>query len=520
MVFEVKFNAEVQGKEQMKIDFEEKIEQMNIMHNKEIEKEKKITVEKELQRQESELLLLKEKELKEKALKLAETAEKTITEQAEQIMIAQNDVRIKQNQFEIQKQKADQEFQKANDEQKRRNEAEILKGEIEGEIFNLKRENERIQYENGRLKEKFGEEKFDEEKQTIEMKEKEKEEEIQRLKEENENEQQRVNNAEQRILIVELEKQREINEKNKQNKRANEAEERIKRLEQEKQKEIQEKQRLNQILEKEIQEKNQQKRRANEAEERLKRLEQEKNKEKYEKDRQYIRAEEAEGRIRRLEEEMQMEKAEKLKKDQELKNQRDEIEKIKINIPQDLPIAIINPDPTQINIVDVDGRQKKIIIQKNQHIGMVSLTQVLENGIWELEVQFSNKGQTGGIGIVKDSFIIPTGSSIDFSPHQDKMASYHGLGYGYCIYHKGISTSGNKLFTDDQIIKTEYDSKKGSLIFFVDGVQQPVYISGIKEKIRFIVFMYYAGATCTIHSLKKLPNPTSGHVPNENAVQW
>ncbi|KAA6363052.1 MAG: hypothetical protein EZS28_041422, partial [Streblomastix strix] len=64
------------------------------------------------------------------------------------------------------------------------------------------------------------------------------------------------------------------------------------------------------------------------------------------------------------------------------------------------------------------------------------------------------------------------------------------------------------------------DSEKGTLIFFVDGVQQPVYISGIKEKVRFFICMYYAGTSCTIRSLKKLSSPTSGHVPNEKAIQW
>ncbi|KAA6311401.1 MAG: hypothetical protein EZS28_056135, partial [Streblomastix strix] len=79
---------------------------------------------------------------------------------------------------------------------------------------------------------------------------------------------------------------------------------------------------------------------------------------------------------------------------------------------------------------------------------------------------------------------------------------------------------GNVSFKDNQIIKAEYDSEKGTLIFFVDGVQQPVYIIGIKEKVKFIVFMWYAGATCTIRSLKKLTKPTSGHVANEQTVQW
>ncbi|KAA6356688.1 MAG: hypothetical protein EZS28_047785, partial [Streblomastix strix] len=66
----------------------------------------------------------------------------------------------------------------------------------------------------------------------------------------------------------------------------------------------------------------------------------------------------------------------------------------------------------------------------------------------------------------------------------------------------------------------QFDSEKGTLIFFVDGVQEPVYISGIKEKVRFFISMYYADFSCTIRSLKKLSSPTSEHIPNEKAIQW
>ncbi|KAA6371366.1 MAG: hypothetical protein EZS28_033107 [Streblomastix strix] len=105
--------------------------------------------------------------------------------------------------------------------------------------------------------------------------------------------------------------------------------------------------------------------------------------------------------------------------------------------------------------------------------------------------------------------------------YTENMATYAGQDWGGgTVYYIGTNKSGNKSFTDNQIIKAEYDSEKGTLIFFVDGVQQPIYITGIKEKVRFIISMYFAGATCTIRSLKKLAKPTSGHVPNEQIVQW
>ncbi|KAA6393317.1 MAG: hypothetical protein EZS28_011155 [Streblomastix strix] len=89
-----------------------------------------------------------------------------------------------------------------------------------------------------------------------------------------------------------------------------------------------------------------------------------------------------------------------------------------------------------------------------------------------------------------------------------------------CFHYEGNGTSENIANQDNQKIKVEYNSEKGNLVFFVDGVQQPVYASGINEKVRFIIYMYLAGSSCTIRSLKKLTSLTSGHVVNELAIIW
>ncbi|KAA6354699.1 MAG: hypothetical protein EZS28_049774, partial [Streblomastix strix] len=289
----------------------------------------------------------------------------------------------------------------------------------------------------------------------------------------------------------------------------------LKRLEQEKQKEIQEKERLKIEFGQVSQEKNQEKRRADIAEQRTRIVEQEKqkeiqekerlksdlgkeiqekNKEKYEKDRQYIRAEDAEIRARRLEEDIQKEKTEKQRKDQEMMKLRDEIEKIKFKIPQDFPITIINPDRSQINIIDEVGGIKKII--KTQHKNnCISLSQVLENGVYSMEAVFQDTdNEWMGVGIVQDSYNIPASSRPNQSPHSEHMAVYGAQNTNLFMnsfnsrntWCKGNRTDGNAIYQNDQIVKMEYDSDKGTLIFFLDNIQQPVYITGIKEKVRFM----------------------------------
>ncbi|KAA6367144.1 MAG: hypothetical protein EZS28_037329, partial [Streblomastix strix] len=55
---------------------------------------------------------------------------------------------------------------------------------------------------------------------------------------------------------------------------------------------------------------------------------------------------------------------------------------------------------------------------------------------------------------------------------------------------------------------------------FIDNVQQPVYISGINEKVRFIFHIGGNYSSCLIRSLKKLEAPTSVNIENEKTVQW
>ncbi|KAA6378090.1 MAG: hypothetical protein EZS28_026384 [Streblomastix strix] len=202
---------------------------------------------------------------------------------------------------------------------------------------------------------------------------------------------------------------------------------------------------------------------------------------------------------------------------------KDDIEKIKPKLVQNrnLPIAIINQEPADFDFADVDGTMKKIT-KKLGKWNTVSISQVLDTGCFSFETEFNSPNlQYFGIGIVRDSYNIPASANAANSPNKENMAIYGVVTHeDGSISYKGIRTEGNQKLKSNQIIKAEYDSEKGTLIIFVNGVQQPVYVSGIKEKIRFVVYMCHSGSICTIRSLKKLKAPTSGHVANEQAVQW
>ncbi|KAA6385937.1 MAG: hypothetical protein EZS28_018538 [Streblomastix strix] len=185
-----------------------------------------------------------------------------------------------------------------------------------------------------------------------------------------------------------------------------------------------------------------------------------------------------------------------------------------------LPIAIHNIDSTRFDFVDIDGIKKKIIKKQNGWNG-ISLSGVLNDGIYSIEVEFKEtRVNDGALGIVRDSYDIPYGEDISISPRIDNIAVFGGSSWYNKVWHKDSRIIGNSPIQEGQIIKLEYDSNKRTLICFIDGVQQPVYINGINEKVRFLISTYYTESTITIHSFKRLSETTSGHISGEIAVQW
>ncbi|KAA6379371.1 MAG: hypothetical protein EZS28_025102 [Streblomastix strix] len=188
------------------------------------------------------------------------------------------------------------------------------------------------------------------------------------------------------------------------------------------------------------------------------------------------------------------------------------------------PISIINKKHEDIDLVDIDGYQKKIVKLSDDY-NTISLAHVLDQGIWSLESIFQTiEDETtvhfSAIGIVQDSYDIPSDAAHCLQPHTAHMAAFTGLSYSGGVNHKEQDIYGNASFKENQSLRLEFDSDKGTLVLFIDDVQQPVYVSGIKEKVRFIICMHYVGSSCLIRSLKKLPESTYVNIEGRKAVDW
>ncbi|KAA6385140.1 MAG: hypothetical protein EZS28_019332 [Streblomastix strix] len=151
-------------------------------------------------------------------------------------------------------------------------------------------------------------------------------------------------------------------------------------------------------------------------------------------------------------------------------------------------IVIINKDPEDVEFIDIDGVQKKINKKKDEW-NTISLVQALDNGIWTMDAMFQNaRGYGVAIGIVRDSYDIPANAFYAYKTNTDHIAAFCGGNCNFPVWYKGKGTDGNAKFDDNQIWRLEFDSFKGTLILFIDNVQQPVYFSGIKEKVHLVQF--------------------------------
>ncbi|KAA6359627.1 MAG: hypothetical protein EZS28_044846, partial [Streblomastix strix] len=126
------------------------------------------------------------------------------------------------------------------------------------------------------------------------------------------------------------------------------------------------------------------------------------------------------------------------------------------------PIEIINKDPDHIEITAHDLVQRKINVKKANPC-TITLSQILDNGIWSIEVLFQKTQGRSGIGVVRDLHNIPAGAIPTEEPHNKFIALFGGKRQEFSLYYRQVVIQGNAKFADGQILRLEYDSENGRL---------------------------------------------------------
>ncbi|KAA6383191.1 MAG: hypothetical protein EZS28_021282 [Streblomastix strix] len=181
-----------------------------------------------------------------------------------------------------------------------------------------------------------------------------------------------------------------------------------------------------------------------------------------------------------------------------------------------IQFTIKNPDPESVTFEYVYGILSKANLNWSAERA-IGIDPAITYGIYLFEIMYENLTDFNqGPGIVKASYTIPR-----YCPacgNNDNMICFNSHD-GYICY-KGQWTKGNSKYSNGQIIGLELDKGKGTLHFFIDSVQQPVFVCGINEPVQFYGHIYTGCASFTIITFKKLPTATSHILPNEKSIYW
>ncbi|KAA6393189.1 MAG: hypothetical protein EZS28_011288, partial [Streblomastix strix] len=148
----------------------------------------------------------------------------------------------------------------------------------------------------------------------------------------------------------------------------------------------------------------------------------------------------------------------------------------------------------------------------------IAFDPIISEGIVRIEVVFENTEGWCSIGFADASCSFAAGKG----PWDDgkKSVSYNG-NYG-CLDHITDFTKGNQKYANGQRVAVEIDmtTVPRRATFFVDDVEQPNFVIGIPEAIRFWVFTYKESSSFTVTKFERLIQSTAKGVEGSKALKW
>ncbi|KAA6362740.1 MAG: hypothetical protein EZS28_041732, partial [Streblomastix strix] len=185
---------------------------------------------------------------------------------------------------------------------------------------------------------------------------------------------------------------------------------------------------------------------------------------------------------------------------------------------------LVNTDENgqYLRLESIDGLIRKAVALQDKYPVVVPLNKELNKGIHSVTVKFDKCNQGDHvclfIGIAKQSHKIICPCKAWEKSNNANMIFYHG--HDGWVKFRGDIIYGNAKFSDNQLITMELNMDNGTLHFIVDGVQQPVFVRGIKEKVKLYWEIYYQDSSFTVQSVKLLNAPTVKKLDNEKAIDW
>ncbi|KAA6378929.1 MAG: hypothetical protein EZS28_025543 [Streblomastix strix] len=137
------------------------------------------------------------------------------------------------------------------------------------------------------------------------------------------------------------------------------------------------------------------------------------------------------------------------------------------------------------------------------------------NGIFKCEMKINNLGDIY-VGVMKSGLLIP------FDRYPGELPYCIIFRQSGPVYQNSAELQGNQQMKDgDQIaIEVNLLTTPRTAHLFINGQQQPVFVSGLPKSVQFWFFLHHFGDSITVLSLKKLNVPNVTKIPDEIKMKW
>ncbi|KAA6387282.1 MAG: hypothetical protein EZS28_017189 [Streblomastix strix] len=164
--------------------------------------------------------------------------------------------------------------------------------------------------------------------------------------------------------------------------------------------------------------------------------------------------------------------------------------------------------------------RNKFFHSDKNHLCTIALDPIISEGILRIEVMIENTGRySSSTGFADASCSFAAGKGPWQDENQEKSVSYNG--YQGDLDHITY-TKGNQKYADGQRIAVEVDmtTVPRRATFFVEDVEQPNFVIGIPEAIRFWVYTFEKSSFFTVTKFERLIQSTAKGIKRSKALEW
>ncbi|KAA6381896.1 MAG: hypothetical protein EZS28_022576 [Streblomastix strix] len=144
---------------------------------------------------------------------------------------------------------------------------------------------------------------------------------------------------------------------------------------------------------------------------------------------------------------------------------------------------------------------------------------IISKGIYRCEFKINQIKGFMFFGIKKSTLAILFTQSHSGNPYGKEYMYFRHEGE---VKFNGNKITGNQRFKSGDIISLEVNMNivPRTVRLFINGVLQPVYMSGIPDSIQFYFTLYCKDDSITVLSLKRISSPTDATVIGAKEVKW